>query len=248
MQVITFDIGNTRASVGCFIDGQLHWRRDVSLDVLRSEIAGYLLDSPDLCVFSCVSAKAIFVLDEIRSHIQCPIVDINSARPPIKIHYDNPQKLGQDRIANALAATLHSKSGAIVVDLGTATHFDIIDPRGEFWGGPILAGVETMLSALTTRIPHLPTPDLNPAVQPLSQNTEDAIRTGTILCAAGGIERILFEIQKRLDYLPKTILTGGNAPLVEPHIAYDLWLPNLTLEGLCEYGIRTMTGARKISA
>ena len=248
MQIITFDIGNTRASVGSFIEGQLNWRRDVSLDVIRHEIGSYLQPTPDLCVLSCVSAKAFFVLDELRSQIKCPIVNVHSSRAPIKIHYEHPEKLGQDRIANALAASLHSKTGAIVVDLGTATHFDVVDPHGEFWGGPIYAGVETMLSALTTQIPHLPNPDLTSEIQPLSQNTLDAIRTGTILCTAGGIERIIFEIRKTLDYLPKTILTGGNANLIEPHIAYDEWVPNLTLEGLCEYGVRTLSGARKISA
>ena len=248
MQIIVLDIGNTRASLGCFSQGQLIWRRDVSLDILRSEIHSYLQPTPDLCVLSCVSAKALFVLDEIRDQIKAPIIQVDSARAPLKVHYDHPEKLGQDRIANALAASLHSKTGAIVVDLGTATHFDIIDPKGEFWGGPILTGIETMLSALTSRIPHLPNPELTPDIQPISQNTLDAIRTGTILCTAGGIERILFEIHKTLDYLPKTILTGGNAHLVEPHIAYDEWAPNLTLEGLCEYGIRILAGERKISA
>ena len=141
MQIIAFDIGNTRASIGSFSDGQLDWRRDVSIETLQNDIGAYLQPMPDLCVFSCVSAKALFVLDEIKSHIKSPIVNVNPRFAPLTVHYDHPEKLGQDRIANALAASLHSKTGAIVVDLGTATHFDIIDPHGEFWGGPILTGI-----------------------------------------------------------------------------------------------------------
>ncbi len=242
------DIGNTRASLGCFDGGVMSFRKDVQTEAVSGTVSEISTENVDLCVISCVSSKTSFILDEMRRSLKCPVKEVRVKDAPLKIHYERVESVGQDRIVNALGASLYSKTGAIVVDLGTATHFDIVDPKGEFWGGPILSGVETMLQGLVQRIPHLPEPSLLGALEPVSQSTEGAIRTGTILCAAGGIERILFEIRKQLDYSPMTLLTGGNANLVEPYIAYDRWVPNLTLEGISEYGVRLISGARRISA
>ena len=241
MQILVIDIGNTRASLGFFHHDALIWRRDLPTEAICEKIETFIAERLDLCVISCVSLKAASLLDFVRAQVHCPVIDVQSTRAPLVIHYDHPEKLGQDRIANALGASIYTSTGAIVIDMGTATHFDILDSHGEFWGGPILAGVETMVSGLVARIPHLPSPALTDPIDPLSQNTESAIRTGTLLAAAGGIDRIVQEIKAVCDFDPKIILTGGNAHLVEARIQYDTWIPTLTLEGLCVYGIRAHT-------
>lgn len=237
MHILTLDIGNTRSSAGMFSDAGIEWRRDFLTEVLKNKPSELGIEKPDLCVISCVSSKGASLTERVRHHLACRVIDVQPLRSPIEIHYEHPEKLGQDRIANAMGAMRYSDCGAIVVDMGTATHFDIIDPSGAFWGGPILAGIETMLDALTQRIPHLPNPELSFEIDPLSQNTLSAIRTGTILSSAGGIEKITSEICKKLSYHPKIFLTGGNAYLVAPYIQkYDAIIPDLTLEGLWEYG------------
>ena len=236
MRIHALDIGNTRTSSGIFKDGELEERRDFEtseLGEMRSQLVGTGID---LCVVSCVSSSAAYLTERFKRMFRCRVIEVQPLESPLVIHYDHPEKLGQDRIVNALGANRHSNHGAIVIDMGTATHFDVIDPAGEFWGGPILAGVETMLEALVQRIPHLPRPELDFDLEPLSQSTLSAIRTGTILSAAGGIDRIVSEIKGRVTYEPRTILTGGNASVIAPYIQYDEYVPELTLEGLCEYG------------
>ena len=248
MHILALDIGNTRASTGYFHDGRLETRHDIETSTLPEALHALTGIHFDMAVISCVSQRVSFASDEIRRTLHCPVIFVNPASAPLKIHYDTPESVGQDRIVNALGARVHTHGGAIVIDMGTATHFDIVDPQGEFWGGPILAGLETMLLGLTNRIVHLPQFELTSDVAPVSQNTISAMNTGTILCAAGGIERIVFEIRKQLDFPAQTILTGGNAHLVKPHIAYDIWAPNLTLEGLWQYAERAMQRSNRISA
>ena len=248
MHILALDIGNTRTSTGHFIHDCLTTREDIETNTLPKALHNIANTPLDIAIISCVSQRMAFVTDEIRQILSCPVIFIDPASAPIKIHYDNPKSVGQDRIVNALGAKYHVKGGAIVIDTGTATHFDIIDPQGEFWGGPILAGIETMHQALTNRIIHLPQFQLHPQIDPISQNTISAMNTGTILCAAGGIERIVYEFRKQLTYPVQTILTGGNAHLIKPHIAYDIWAPNLTLQGLCQYAKYFLQNSTKISA
>lgn len=241
MKILGLDIGNTRATLGFFCSGELTWRRDMLTESLCSGIEAFVSETPDICVVSCVAARASFIANRLRLQMRRPVLEVDPKRAPIVLHYDHPEKLGQDRIANALAAGLYTDCGAIVADLGTATHFDIINADGEFLGGPIFAGIETMFGAIAQRIPHLPSLDADHfELDPISQNTVSAIQTGTILCTAGGIERIIDEIKKNVDFECRVILTGGYAALTAPYIKHDFIVPNLTLEGLCEYGIRVV--------
>ncbi len=235
MRIVAVDIGNTRTGVGVFEDGVLVLRRDVVSESLSACLEADGRDA-DLCVVSCV--RRDFDVQQACGSLKCRICRVDVKTAPLVVHYDYPERLGQDRIANAFGAMHHASGGAIVADFGTATHLDIVDPNGEFHAGPILAGVGTMIHALTARVTHLPSPDLTAIVDPIVRNTESGIQTGAILGTAGGVERMVSEIRKRLDYSPKVLITGGYAEWIAPHMQYDEWIPNLTLEGLCAYGMR----------
>ncbi len=236
VRILTIDIGNTRASFALFEQRVLLWRRDVSTSHFP-EVAREIFAEPvDACVVSNVSRNRAFFEDWIKTQFKERVFCIESSEYPHPIEYSPVTSLGHDRLANAVAAHQIAPNGAVVVDMGTATHFDVIAPDGTFLGGPILSGLETMLNALTERIPHLPEITLEPEnVEALSQNTVDAINAGTLLCMAGGIERIIREISAKLDFVPTIILTGGNARFVVNFLQHDAYVPNLTLLGLALY-------------
>ena len=54
---------------------------------------------------------------------------------------DNPSEVGADRIVNCVAAFDAFGGPTIVVDMGTATTFDVINKKGEFLGGAIAPGL-----------------------------------------------------------------------------------------------------------
>jgi type III pantothenate kinase len=59
----------------------------------------------------------------------------------LRILYDNPAEVGPDRLADAVGAFDLYGGPSIVVDLGTATTFDVISAEGDYLGGAICPGV-----------------------------------------------------------------------------------------------------------
>ena len=66
----------------------------------------------------------------------------------IKVNIDNPNEAGADRLVNSFAAAKLNLSPAIIIDLGTATTFDLVGKDGSYNGGVIAPGVNLSLEAL----------------------------------------------------------------------------------------------------
>ena len=61
---------------------------------------------------------------------------------------DNPREVGTDRVANVVGAVERFGAPCLVVDMGTATTFDAVNPAGQFVGGAIAPGIQVSLEAL----------------------------------------------------------------------------------------------------
>ena len=68
---------------------------------------------------------------------------------------DNPGEVGADRVVNCVAAFDLLGGPAIVVDMGTATTFDVISKQGAFLGGAIAPGLGISADALFARAARL---------------------------------------------------------------------------------------------
>ena len=55
-----------------------------------------------------------------------PIILGPGVKTGLQVKIDNPKELGPDRIANAVAGNLLVEEDVIVVDMGTATTFDVV--------------------------------------------------------------------------------------------------------------------------
>jgi type III pantothenate kinase len=90
-----------------------------------------------------------------------PLVVGAGIKTGVRIRMDNPREVGPDRIANAAAAHHLYKDPIIIVDVGTATTFDVISREGDFMGGAIATGIGTAADALFTRAAALPRVELS---------------------------------------------------------------------------------------
>jgi len=145
----------------------------------------------------------------------------------------HPDKLGTDRIANAVAAFSLVRKPVAVADLGTATTLTIVDSNGDIMGGAIMPGIGLMNEALGTRTAKLMKVGLRPPDAALGVDTEGCILSGLLFGTAGAIERILAEIETETSTSYEMILTGGQSALVGPFIGRaHMVRPDLTLEGL----------------
>ncbi|OYV85143.1 MAG: hypothetical protein B7Z63_05910, partial [Ignavibacteriae bacterium 37-53-5] len=100
-----------------------------------------------------ISSSAPTVTTQLRRMTQRWFADrpVTILGPGVKtgmaILYDNPREVGADRIADAVGAYDLCPGPLIVVDLGTATVFDVVSVKGEYLGGAIAPGVMVSLEA-----------------------------------------------------------------------------------------------------
>ena len=64
-------------------------------------------------------------------------------------------------------------------------------------------------------------------------DTKTAVNNGAFLALVSSIDRVVNDFKKDLGSLPKCIISGGNAKLIEPLLEYKFeYEPNLVLQGL----------------
>lgn len=160
----------------------------------------------------------------------------------ITIKYDEPQKLGADLICVGAGAVKKYGSPVIVIDIGTATTFSVINKNNEYLGGMIAAGPNTSIKALSSMTAKLP------AVQPenigkfIGTNTQDCIKIGAVTAHACMIDSMIDRIVQSLGVKDiKLVATGGLAETVlsssNHNIIYD---DNLIFSGMYEIASKQM--------
>jgi type III pantothenate kinase len=223
-----------------------HWRISTVAERTPDELAmvlTQLLDLEGLDLRAAVSAIAIAssvpgVTTQLRRMANRWFSDLDvtvigpGTKSGMPILYDNPREVGPDRIADAVGAFDLYPGASIVVDLGTATVFDVISVNGEYLGGAIAPGVAISLDALYSHASALRSVELLEPRSVIGRTMIESIQSGVLYGFAaqvdGMVERILTEIGEAT-----VIATGGLAGLVAPHTKYVAHVePWLTLHGL----------------
>lgn len=91
-----------------------------------------------------------------------------------KVDAPNPAEVGADRIANAVAAEALYGAPAIVVDFGTATNVDVVDPRGYYIGGAIAPGIRISMTPSPRAPAKLSSISLEAPQRTIGRNTVEA--------------------------------------------------------------------------
>lgn len=161
---------------------------------------------------------------------------LNHATPNIglKILYEDTGQVGPDRIANAIAARTLYGYPAIIVDLGTATTYDILDSDGNYAGGVIAPGVWTSAANLFEKASRLFPVRLEKPKNFIARNTADSVKSGIYYGFIGQMEYLVDKIKKELNIADcRVIATGGYSDIFteeSKHIeTVDM---ELTLKGL----------------
>lgn len=151
----------------------------------------------------------------------------------LRVDYQPRSAVGADRLMNALAGAHKYGTPLIVVDLGTATTFDVIGADGTYLGGAIAPGVEVAAEALYERAAALPRIDLVAPAGPIGKSTAESLRSGLVYGTAGQVDALVRRIRVELGANARVIATGGLAWLIAPHTdTVELVDEFLTLEGL----------------
>lgn len=163
------------------------------------------------------------------------VIEVSSGvKTGLNIRSEQPQQVGSDRVAAAVAARAKGKLPCVVVCLGTATTFTVLDAAGALVGSAITAGVRLSVEALREQAAQLPSVALEAKSEGvLARNTVDAMRVGAVYGAAAMVDGMVNRFAQALGQTPHVVITGDSAPLVLPHLdvrcEYD---KNLLLDGL----------------
>lgn len=152
----------------------------------------------------------------------------------VGIRYPKPETIGQDRLANALAARHRFGAPVLVVDFGTAVTFDVVDRHGDYIGGIIAPGLSAMTDYLHEKTALLPRIRIREPRSVVGRSTEQAMLAGAVHGYRGLVRGLIQELRKELGTrrLP-VVATGGYARLIArkmPEIGEVV--PGLTLEGV----------------
>lgn len=176
-------------------------------------------------------------LEAARSYLG---VELWRLPPPselgIRLLVDEPAAVGEDRIANTLAVARLHRRDSIVVDLGTATTFDVISSEGDFLGGVIAPGLRSGAEELFRKTALLPRVAEAPPRRVIGKNTAECIQAGVYIGALAMIEGLVSRIRAEWGR-PRAfvIATGGlSGSLPEASGILDEIDDKLTLRGLAE--------------
>lgn len=153
----------------------------------------------------------------------------------LKIQYKNTHEVGADRIADAIAA-MHRfpDKNLVVIDLGTATTFDILTKDRAYLGGVIIPGLHIAMKALKENTAKLPPVNIVKPAAVLGQSTISNIQSGLYYSHLGAMREIirLITAEQFQGESPMVIGTGGFAYLFEADGVFDLIVQDLVLQGL----------------
>lgn len=164
-----------------------------------------------------------------------PFVLQAGVKTGLNIRYRNPLEVGADRIANSIAISkLYPKKNAIIVDLGTATTFDVLTEEKDYLGGTIIPGMSISMESLESKTARLPRVEIVPSHETLGRSTVESIQSGLYFGHLGAIREISNRLTKECfeDKKPLIIGTGGFSSLFEKEKVFDAIVPDLVLKGL----------------
>ena len=243
MKILCLDLGNTNLNYG-YIQGNTllshgaipttklkdpdsypHWPHDIDAIALSSVVPSLT----ETLLAHLPPTKNLFSL----STKNCP---------GFPIRFPLPHEIGSDRLATAIGAQTRHGTPVIVIDMGTATCFDVITKEGGYEGGIIAPGIALMSQYLhekTALLPQLNLKDTDlSSLGGFGRSTLEAMQIGCLEGYQGMIQaisnRIVASFHKCHITEVKIIAKGGSALYVlkdEWKIRYD---PHVTLYGLAE--------------
>ncbi len=245
--ILVMDVGNTQTTVGLYEKKNLayHWRlttaRHRTMDEWGAVLESLfhfnnlsLQDVSGVAICSVVPPADVQLRSMISRYFgRTPLFVAPGVKTGLKIHYDNPSEVGADRVVNAVAACAKYETPAIVVDLGTATTFDMLGDGCGYLGGVIAPGLGISAEALFERTAKLPKVEIAKPPRVIGRSTVFSMQSGLFYGYIGLMEGVLKRMKREFGEVKTVVATGGLASVIAPECKLiQVVDEDLTLEGL----------------
>ena len=226
---LIIDIGNTLVKYAIFSSDEIviiYKKNDVEISFMQELIQKHHVN--DVIISS--------VRDKVDGDFGIKTLYLNHLTPfPITINYETPETLGNDRIANVVAASvLYPNKNILIIDAGTCITIDFIDQNKEYQGGRISPGIEMRYKSLHKYTSNLPKLTISNTAQQIGKDTNSSIFSGVEKGVVAEIETIIDDFKNENEDL-FVIVTGGDTFFFENTLKNSIFADqNLVLKGLNE--------------
>lgn len=250
--LLVIDVGNTNITWGVYKGNELvNDFRTSTVKTRTSDEYGLIflntlthanIDPQDIdnVIISSVVPNLMHTLPSmvIKFFKKRPIIVDTNLELGLNIKYDNPKEVGADRIVNAVGALYEYGPQTIIIDIGTAMTFCIIDKEKNYLGGLIMPGISISAEALFMMTSKLPKIEIITPDKLIQSNTVGAMQSGLYYgfqtMIDGIIEKLLDELNWKAEET-NLISTGGFSTMLTKDSKYNIVINKfLTLEGLKE--------------
>ncbi len=228
--ILLTDIGNTNIVVGCFDKDKIYFRERISTNHNATELE-YAVTiktalelhgvTADMIEGSAISSVVPSITNTFSRAVEkyCQVKSVivgPGIKTGLSIKIDNPAQLGSDLVVDAVAGINHYPLPQIIIDMGTATTFSVIDKNSDFLGGAITTGMGVSLDVLANSTSQLPKIAFETPKKAIGTNTVDSIKSGIIYGNAATIDGMIERLENELGEKCTVIATGGLASAVTP--------------------------------
>lgn len=255
MTILTIDVGNTTISLGVFEKQtcRTHWRirtdrlqtpDEIGLK-LRQLFQIHAALPPTHAIISSVVPRVTTTLQAaIPMYFAInPIILSYQSDFGLEIEYETPTTLGVDRLVNCFAAAEIYGGDCLVIDMGTATTFDLVTADRRYKGGIILAGPEMIAENLSQRTAQLFATDFSTPPQVIGVSTTTCIQSGLIYGTVAQIDGLIDRVTREWGRPLRRIVTGGYTDFIARlSIRVEIAEPMLTHFGLEKMAQRLISG------
>lgn len=248
--ILTVDIGNSNIVLALFDGDNIvkKWRLITDISKSKDEyslVIQQLMRANDIqpkkikgIVMSSVVPEITPIFKESLKFLNKRILTIGDkgVRTNLVIKKTIQSEIGSDILMNIVAGKKRFKENFIIIDMGTATTFDIAVEKGIYAGSIITPGVKLSTKFMHDVCSQLPLVEIKKPNTFLGNNTVSVIQSGIYYGYIGTVKEIISQIKKSFKNIKfKVYLTGGLSPIFIQDLNFiDGIFPDITSEGLNE--------------
>ena len=245
--LLTADIGNTNIKFGIFHEKELIRTLTISCNKAKTadeygvelysliRVMGIHREDFSGCIISSVVPLVTTrIEDAVRAILGIESLIVGpGVKTGLNICIEDPSTLGADLVVACVAANALKKGPKIVISMGTATAWCVIDRHDSMIGVPIAPGVAVSLEALTKNTALLQSVAFKAPSSVIGKNTDKSIRAGVVWGTVCMIDGMIDRIEKELGETCTIFATGGLSEKIIRYCEHDIRIEeNLILEGL----------------
>ncbi|MDP8567573.1 type III pantothenate kinase [Methylophilus aquaticus] len=216
----------------------------------QTAFASAVAQATEIWISNVAGALWLQVFESLETVARMHWVSASAEALGVHNRYHDPSQLGSDRWCCLLAAWAHYQQPALVVNAGTAVTIDALQimeaptlkKHAVFDGGSIQPGLQLMWQSMQQRTAQLNAafPDDFLAVDARPRNTQQAMLLGCLHAIAGAVLLQYQALTSTCANPPLLLLSGGDAPRLQPHLSQILSVQAIIVDNLVLRGLASV--------